>query len=187
MFACSCWKIPNSEGAAGETSPSLEQDYFLKLYWLEKKKNPNMEQKMFIWCFGVWALPGSLHLFFPARSWHHKWEELTNKQQKAKILQPERRNIFHFSVLKWPLPSEGQKSEEGKSYFSALEGQVLKISGKHLRPGDGVRRVSQGFWCIYGVKKTNYGGNIRKDFKKLLISLTIWAQLLLPKVPLPWF
>lgn len=23
-----------------------------------------MEQKMFIWCFGVWALPGSLHLFF---------------------------------------------------------------------------------------------------------------------------
>lgn len=94
-----------------------------------------MEQKMFIWVFfffSVWALPGSLHLFFlPGVDITNERSSQTNKK-KVKFLLPESGNIFHFSVLSRPLPSEGQKSEEGKCYFSALEGQVLKISGKHL-------------------------------------------------------
>lgn len=54
MFACSCWKIPNSEGAAGETSPSLEQDYFLKLYWLKKNSKYGVENVYLVfWSLGT--------------------------------------------------------------------------------------------------------------------------------------
>lgn len=146
---------------------------------IEKKKK--MQQKMFIW--GVfWGFFGSLGTarfvtpFFPAWSWHHKWEELTNKQQKSKAPAAWKLKYFPFLCFELASAKWRTKVRRRKMLFFSLGRSGSKNKWKTSPAWSWGEKGFRGALMHFWGKNPNYRGDTRKAFKKHLIFLTVWAS-----------